>query len=257
MGFEYVPGHPVLEGVDLTVRPGERVAIVGASGAGKSTLAKLVAGIHRPTRGGIRIGGQDLEDLGSPVAAGLVALVTQEVHTFAGRLADDLRLARPGATRKELWAALDLVGAREWAKGLDAGSTRSSGRAGSGSPRPRPSSWRWPASSWPTRRWPSSTKRPPRPAAPAPGCWRQALDASPQGRTAIVVAHRLTQAVAADRVVVLDRGRVVETGTHEQLARRRRPLRRPVDRLVRKPSSRLLLTVERHRSENRDATDRL
>ncbi|MFG3044346.1 iron chelate uptake ABC transporter family permease subunit [Streptomyces sp. NPDC048241] len=85
----YVPGRPVLHGVDLEVRPKERVALVGTTGAGKTTLAKLVAGLHSPTAGRVDIGGA-----GPDVSGRLVGLVTQEVHVFAGPLADDLRLAR-------------------------------------------------------------------------------------------------------------------------------------------------------------------
>jgi ATP-binding cassette subfamily C protein len=217
VGFEYVPGHPVLDGIDLTVRAGERVAIVGPSGAGKSTLAKLLTGIHQPTRGRVLIGGRDLDDLGSPVAAGVVALVTQEVHPFAGRLDDDLRLARPDATRKELWAALDRVGAREWVKDLEKGLKTIIGEGGQ---RLTPTQCQQLALARlalvepPVAVFDEATAE-----AGSAGArvLEEALDAVTRGRTAIVVAHRLTQAVAADRVVVLDQGRVIETGTHAQL----------------------------------------
>ena len=217
VSFEYVPGHPVLDGVSVTIRPGERVAIVGSSGAGKSTLAKLVAGIHPPTRGRIRIGGCDLADLGSPVPTGAVALVTQEVHTFAGRLANDLRLARAGATRKELRRALDLVGARQWVKRLGDGLDTVVGEGGH---RLTPTQAqqlalaRLALADPPVAVLDEATAE-----AGSAGArvLEQALDRVAEGRTTIVVAHRLTQAMAADRVVVLDRGRVVETGTHTEL----------------------------------------
>ena len=217
VGFEYVAGHPVLDGITLTIRPGERVAIVGSSGAGKSTLAKLLAGIHPPTRGRIRIGGCDLADLGSPVATGAVALVTQEVHTFAGRLANDLRLAHPRATRKELWRALDLVGARRWVKRLDDGLDTVVGEGGH---RLTPTQAqqlalaRLALADPPVAVLDEATAE-----AGSAGArvLEKALDRVAEGRTTIVVAHRLTQAMAADRVVVLDRGRVVGTGTHEEL----------------------------------------
>ncbi|MEW6476451.1 MAG: ABC transporter ATP-binding protein [Actinomycetota bacterium] len=217
VAFEYVPGHPVLNGINLTVRPGERLAIVGPSGAGKSTLAKLLAGIHPPTRGRIRIAGRDLEDLGSPVGAGLLTLVTQEVHTFAGRLADDLRLARPGAARKELWAALDLVGAREWVKGLDDGVNtvvEEGGRRLTPTQAQQLALARLALADPPVAVLDEATAE-----AGSAGArvLERALDRVAEGRTTIVVAHRLTQAMAADRVVVLEHGRVVETGTHEQL----------------------------------------
>ncbi|MEU9387853.1 ABC transporter ATP-binding protein, partial [Streptomyces sp. NPDC048279] len=112
----YVPGRPVLRGVDLEVRPKERIALVGTTGAGKTTLAKLVAGLHRPTAGRVGIGGAEPDESGR-----LVGLVTQEVHVFAGPLADDLRLARPDASDEELWDAQARVGALGRAEALPEG----------------------------------------------------------------------------------------------------------------------------------------
>ena len=193
------------------------MALVGASGAGKSTLAKLLAGIHQPTRGRIRIGGHDIGGFDSPVAAGLVALVTQEVHTFAGRLGDDLRLARPGARRKDLWRALDLVGAKRWVKNLDEGLDTIVGEGGQRLNPTRSQQLalaRLVLADPPVAVLDEATAEAGTAGARA---LEKALDALSGGRTTIVVAHRLSQAVAADRIVVLDRGRVVEDGPHRDL----------------------------------------
>ncbi|MGW4206064.1 ABC transporter ATP-binding protein, partial [Streptomyces sp. NPDC004726] len=121
LSHAYAPGHPVLREVDLEVRGGERVALVGASGAGKTTLAKLIAGVHRPSGGSVSLGGVDIRELGPAGVRRAVTLISQEVHVFAGPLAEDLRLARPEATDEELETALARVGALEWAKALPDG----------------------------------------------------------------------------------------------------------------------------------------
>ena len=217
VGFAYDGGPPVLTSVDLRVAPGERVALVGASGAGKSTIAKLVAGVHPPATGTVRVGGAPVGDVGVAALGRLVALVSQEVHVFAGPLADDLRLARPDATDDDLRAALDRVGARPWVEALDRGLATVVGDGG------HPLG--------PTEAQQLALARlllvDPAVAvldeataeAGSAGARRleAAADAAVAGRTALVVAHRLTQAVAADRVVVLDAGRVVEEGTHDEL----------------------------------------
>ncbi|MFD7575829.1 ABC transporter ATP-binding protein, partial [Streptomyces sp. NPDC059810] len=105
LSHAYGSGAPVLHEVDLRVRSGERVALVGASGAGKTTLAKLIAGVHSPTGGSIALGGIDTGELGPAGVRRAVALISQEVHVFAGTLADDLRLARPEADDEQLRAA--------------------------------------------------------------------------------------------------------------------------------------------------------
>jgi ATP-binding cassette subfamily C protein len=94
----YVSGHDVLDGIDLDIRPGERVALIGVSGAGKTTLARVVAGIQRPTAGRILLGDVELGQLGRAATARIVGLVSQEVHVFAGTLSEDLRMARPSPT---------------------------------------------------------------------------------------------------------------------------------------------------------------
>ncbi|MFC0431830.1 ABC transporter ATP-binding protein [Kutzneria buriramensis] len=217
VGFAYVDGHPVLRGVDLEVAAGERVALVGASGAGKTTLAKLIAGIHEPSAGSIMLGGVALEELGVAGTRRTVALISQEVHVFAGSLADDLRLARPSATEDEMLAALEKVGALSWVDSLPDGLATVVGEGGhqlTVTQAQQLALVRLVLADPPVAILDEATAD-----AGSAGArvLESAASAALAGRTALVVAHRLTQAVASDRVVVLDAGAVVESGTHEEL----------------------------------------
>ena len=217
IGYSYVDGHPVLSDVDLAVAPGERVALVGASGAGKTTLAKLIAGIHRPTSGSVTLGGIALDELGPNGVRETVALISQEVHVFAGPLEDDLRLALPAASTSELREALDKVGALTWVEALPDGLATVVGEGGhqlTVTQAQQLALVRLVLADPPVAILDEAT-------AEAGSAGSRVLEASAaaalEGRTALVVAHRLTQAAASDRIVVLDNGSVVETGTHEEL----------------------------------------
>ncbi|SFQ59121.1 ATP-binding cassette, subfamily C [Amycolatopsis arida] len=217
VGHAYTPGHEVLREVDLDIGAGERIALVGASGAGKTTLAKLIAGIHRPAAGSISLGGVDLTDLGPAATRRTVALVSQEVHVFAGPLADDLRLARPEATDAELRDALGRVGALSWVDALPDGLFTVVGEGGhrlTVTQAQQLALVRLVLADPPIAILDEATAE-----AGSAGAreLEAAADRALAGRTALVVAHRLTQAATADRVVVLDAGRVVETGTHDEL----------------------------------------
>jgi len=205
----YGPGRTVLHEVSLTLRAGEHVALVGTSGAGKSTLARLVAGVQQPTGGTVSV---------APSPAGPpVVLVTQEVHVFTGTLAEDLRLARPDATDADLRTALATVCALEWAEALPEGLATVVGEGGHRLDPARAQQLalaRLVLADPPVAVLDEAT-------AEAGSAGARVLERSAEaaltGRTALVVAHRLTQAVAADRIVVLDAGRVVESGTHDEL----------------------------------------
>lgn len=217
LSHAYASGAPVLHEVDLRVRSGERVALVGASGAGKTTLAKLIAGVHSPTGGSIALGGVDAGELGPAGVRRAVALISQEVHVFAGTLADDLRLARPEADDESLRAALDRVGALEWAQALPEGLATVVGEGGhrlTVTQAQHLALARLVLADPPIAILDEAT-------ADAGSAGARVLEEAAaralEGRTGLLVAHRLPQAAAADRVVVLDQGRVVETGTHEEL----------------------------------------
>ncbi|MDV5143832.1 ABC transporter ATP-binding protein [Streptomyces sp. SBC-4] len=217
LGHAYGTGAPVLHDVDLTVRSGERVALVGASGAGKTTLAKVIAGVHEPTSGSITLGGVPVGKLGPAGVRRAVTLISQEVHVFAGPLAEDLRLARPGAGDEELRAALDRVGALEWAEALPEGLATVVGEGGhrlTVTQAQHLALARLVLADPPIAILDEAT-------ADAGSAGARVLEDAAaralEGRTGMMVAHRLPQAATADRVVVLDKGRVVENGTHEEL----------------------------------------
>jgi ATP-binding cassette, subfamily C, bacterial len=216
----YRTGRPVLRGVSLEVGAAERVALVGASGAGKTTLAGLIAGVRRPTGGTIRLGGTKLEDLDPAEVRRTVVIVTQEVHVFAGTLGEDLRLARPEATDDELRAALERVGAGEWVAGLPDGLGTVVGDGGhrlTVTQAQQLALARLVLADPPIAVLDEAT-------AEAGSAGARVLEAAVRealaGRTGVLVAHRLTQAATADRIVLLDAGEVREAGTHEELLAR-------------------------------------
>ncbi|MET8067315.1 ABC transporter ATP-binding protein, partial [Micromonospora sp. NPDC005313] len=213
----YDDGPLVLADVELRLAPGERVALVGASGAGKSTLAGIAAGIIAPTDGSVRLDGGPLTGTGEATSPRDVALVSQEVHVFAGPLAADLRLAAPDATDAELLDALDRVGATTWLRTLPDGLSTPVGEGGhrlTAAQAQQVALARLVLTAPAVAVLDEATAE--AGSAGARDLDRAALAAT-RGRTTLIVAHRLSQAVGADRIVVLDHGRIVEQGTHEEL----------------------------------------
>lgn len=206
----------VLHGVDLTVRPGDHLAIVGPSGAGKATLGRLLAGVDVPRTGSVTAGGVPVAGLAPDRLRRQVALVTQEHHVFLGTVRDNLRIAAPSATDAELRAALAAVGA-EWAGELPDGLDTDLGHAGH---RPDGSQAQQLALARVVLADPHTLILDEATALLDPRTARhteRALAAVLEGRTVIAIAQRLQTAHDADRVAVMEDGRITELGAHDDL----------------------------------------
>lgn len=215
--FSYAEGRDVLHGISMDIGVGERVAMVGPSGAGKSTLGRLLAGIHPPRTGAVTVGDVPLVDLPLDELRGHVALVTQEHHVFAGTVRDNLVLARPGASDAEVLDALAAVDAREWVLALPDGldtEVGSGGRALTAPQAQQVALARLVLADPHTLVLDEATSLiDPRAARHL----ERSLAAVLEGRTVIVIAHRLFSAHDADRVAVVEDGRITEFGPHDEL----------------------------------------
>jgi ABC-type multidrug transport system fused ATPase/permease subunit len=215
--FAYVDGRDVLHGVDLAVRPGERLAVVGPSGAGKSTIGRLLAGIHGPRTGRVSVGDVPLLDLPLERLRREVALVTQEHHVFVGTIADNLRLAAPEASDATLRSALSAVDALDWASSLPHGLDT---RVGSGGHPLTPAQAQQVALARLVLVDPHTLVLDEATSLLDPRAARhleRSLGAVLKGRTVVAIAHRLHTAHDADRVAVVEDGRVLELGRHDEL----------------------------------------
>ena len=215
--YAYREGHDVLHGIDLDLEPGERLAVVGPSGAGKSTLGRMLAGIHPPTGGTATVGGVPLVDLPLDELRRHVALVTQEHHVFVGPLADNLRLAAPAADDAALERALRAVDAWDWVQGLPDGLAT---EVGSGGAPLTPAQAQQLALARLVLLDPHTLVLDEATSLLDPRAARhleRSLSAVLAGRTVVAIAHRLHTAHDADRVAVVDAGRISEIGPHEEL----------------------------------------
>ncbi|MFC9972662.1 ABC transporter ATP-binding protein [Spirillospora sp. NPDC127200] len=213
--YAYRPGQDVLHGVDLRLEPGERLAMVGPSGAGKSTLGRLLAGVDGPRSGTVTVGaeGSAVPLVGLPLdeLRGHVALVTQEHHVFRGTLRDNLVMARPGASDADVAAALEAV---DWDGPPLETAVGSGGEALSPAQAQQLALARLVLADPHTLVLDEATSLlDPRAARRLERSLAAVLD----GRTVVAIAHRLHTAHDADRVAVVEDGRISELGTHEEL----------------------------------------
>jgi ABC-type multidrug transport system fused ATPase/permease subunit len=213
----YLPGHDVLHRISLDVEAGERIAIVGPSGAGKSTLGRLLAGISGPDSGEISVGAVPLIELPLDDLRGQIALVTQEHHIFQGTLGENVTLGQPDASDEGVRAALQAVDALDWALALPDGLATAVGAGGLTLSAPQAQQIalaRLVLANPHTLILDEATSLlDPRSARHL----EQSLAAVLDGRTVVAIAHRLHTAHDADRVIVMEEGRISESGPHRDL----------------------------------------
>ncbi|HEX8389569.1 MAG TPA: ABC transporter transmembrane domain-containing protein [Sphingomonas sp.] len=214
------PDAPALHGFSLDVRPGETVAVVGPSGAGKSTLFQLAERFYDPYAGRVLIDGVDLRDVDPTAARRRIALVPQETVIFGASARDNLRYGRWDATDAELWAAAEAANAAEFLRKLPEGLDTFLGEGGarlSGGQRQRITIARALLRDAPILLLDEATSAL---DAESELLVQQALERLMTDRTTLVIAHRLATVRAAERIIVMDGGRIVEEGAHGQLIAR-------------------------------------
>jgi len=220
LGFAYSSKEKVLESFDLSIAAGEKLAIVGHTGSGKSSIVKLVSRLYEFQEGNLRVGGRDIRSIPFAELRGAIGLVSQDPFLFPGTVADNIRYARPEATDAEVEAAARSLGRGDWVDDLPEGLATGTGHRGS-------------SVSLGQRQLVTLA----RVLLKDPALFildeatssvdpfteaqiQEGLETVMVGRTAIVIAHRLSTVRFADRIIVLDRGSILEEGTHEALLER-------------------------------------
>jgi ATP-binding cassette subfamily C protein CydCD len=218
--FSYTPERPAHQGLSFRIAAGERVGIVGPSGAGKSTIVRLLLQEGLPQQGAVRIGGRDVRELDAQALLSRIAVVSQDITLFHGTLDDNLRLGRPDATPEDVRAAARAANIDDFIMALPDGYATHIGERGlqlSGGQRQRVAIARALLRDAPILVLDEALSSV---DTENEAVIQQALDRLMAGRTTLILAHRLASVVGADRCLVLDRGSVVEQGTHAELMAR-------------------------------------
>ncbi|NLG08931.1 MAG: ABC transporter ATP-binding protein [Deinococcales bacterium] len=216
--FSY-PGasHPVLDGVSFTVEPGQTVAVIGSTGAGKTTLVSLVPRLFDVTGGSVRLGGVDVREYDPDALWASLALVPQKAFLFSGTVASNLRYGKPDATEAEMWHALEVAQARDFVEAMPGGLEAEIAQGGtnvSGGQRQRLAIARALVKKPSVYLFDDSFSAL---DVATDARLRRALAPETQGAAVLIVAQRVATIVDADLIVVLEDGRVVGKGTHEEL----------------------------------------
>jgi len=217
VSFEYHSGQPVLSRINLSIAPGEKVAIVGATGAGKSTLISLVPRLYDPSSGALLIDGEDIRNFSVQSLRAQISLVLQDSLLFSGTIRENIAFGRPDASDKEIVAAAVVANAAEFIDRLPAGYEALVAEGGatlSGGQKQRIAIARAVLRASPILILDEPTSGL---DAASERTVIDALERAAQGRTTLLIAHRLTTVRLADRIIVLDIGRIVEEGPHHGL----------------------------------------
>src|SRR5277367_1846556 len=225
--FAYPGGRGAAhDGLSFTVAAGEKIGIVGPSGSGKSSVARLLLRLFDPQQGKVLIGGRDLKRLDPEAVRRMIAVVHQDTYLFHGTVEENLRLGKPDADREELEAAAHDANAHEFISALPQGYQTMIGERGvmlSGGQRQRLAIARALLRDAPILILDEALSSV---DAENEAVIQQAIDRLSAGRTTLILAHRLSSVIGTDRILVLDKGRVVESGRHSELIRRDGPYRR-------------------------------